>query len=209
MPSRLIPLFPLQVVVFPRTRLPLHIFEERYKQMVGDAIRENSEFGIVLAKDEGIVNAGCTVSVEKVVHVYPDGRMDILTRGVKRFEIESLDEELEFLRANVNFFDDDDFAPVPGELRDTAISRFQSLRDVVSAQGRAEPDMKDPQLSFQLAQNLPDLDFLNTLLRQRSEAGRLKDLNHYLEDFIPRQRTIEHVRAVAPTNGFGGKHTGL
>ena len=51
MPSRLIPLFPLQVVVFPRTPLPLHIFEERYKEMVGDAIRDNSEFGIVLAKD--------------------------------------------------------------------------------------------------------------------------------------------------------------
>jgi Lon protease-like protein len=64
MPSRLLPLFPLQVVVFPRTPLPLHIFEERYKEMVGGAIRDNSEFGIVLAKDGGIVNAGCTVTVE-------------------------------------------------------------------------------------------------------------------------------------------------
>ena len=82
-----IPLFPLQVVVFPRTRLPLHIFEERYKVMVGEAIREDSEFGIVLAKDEGIVNAGCTVAVEKVLQMYPDGRMDILTRGRRRFEI--------------------------------------------------------------------------------------------------------------------------
>ena len=72
MPSRLIPLFPLQVVVFPRTQLPLHIFEERYKEMVGAAIRDNSEFGVVLAKDNGIVNAGCTVMVEKVLENYPD-----------------------------------------------------------------------------------------------------------------------------------------
>jgi Lon protease-like protein len=64
MPSRLIPLFPLQVVVFPRTPLPLHIFEERYKEMIGEAIRDESEFGVVLAKNEGIVNAGCTVVVE-------------------------------------------------------------------------------------------------------------------------------------------------
>ena len=206
MPERLIPLFPLQVVVFPRTRLPLHIFEERYKQMVGAAIRENSEFGIVLARDEGIVNTGCTVSVEKVVHMYPDGRMDILTRGVRRFEIESLDEELEFLRAQVRFFDDDDFAPVPGELRENAITQFQDLRQVVGTEGHGEPNMEDPQLSFQLAQNLPDVDFLNTLLRQRSEAGRLKELSHYLAEFIPRQRTIERVRTAAPTNGFGGKH---
>src|SRR5438067_2796119 len=77
MSKRLIPLFPLQLVVFPRTRLPLHIFEERYKEMVGNAIRDDSEFGIVLAKDEGIVNAGCTVIVDKVLEMYPDGRMDI------------------------------------------------------------------------------------------------------------------------------------
>src|SRR5947209_4664216 len=92
MASRLIPLFPLQLVVFPRTPLPLHIFEERYKEMVGNAIRDNSEFGVVLARDEGIVNAGCTVSVEKLLQMHPDGRMDILTRGRRRFEISSLNE---------------------------------------------------------------------------------------------------------------------
>ena len=69
------------MVVFPRTPLPLHIFEERYKEMVGGAMRDNSEFGIVLAKDDGIVNAGCTVAVEKLLQKYPDGRMDVLTRG--------------------------------------------------------------------------------------------------------------------------------
>jgi Lon protease-like protein len=77
MSSQLLPLFPLQVVVFPRTQLPLHIFEERYKEMVAAAMRDNTEFGIVLAKEDGIVNAGCTVGVEKVQ--YADSRMDILT----------------------------------------------------------------------------------------------------------------------------------
>ena len=67
MPSGLIPLFPLHVVVFPRTRLPLHIFEDRYKEMVGQAIRDHTEFGIVLAQEDGMVNAGCTVLVEKVL----------------------------------------------------------------------------------------------------------------------------------------------
>ena len=81
MQPNLLPLFPLRVVVFPRTPLPLHIFEERYKEMVGEAIRESSEFGIVLAKDDGIVNAGCTVVVKEVLKTYADGRMDILTRG--------------------------------------------------------------------------------------------------------------------------------
>ena len=55
--------------------------------MVGEAIANQSEFGIVLAKEEGMVNAGCTVVVERVVTRYADGRMDILTRGARRFEI--------------------------------------------------------------------------------------------------------------------------
>jgi Lon protease-like protein len=208
MPSRLIPLFPLHVVVFPRTRLPLHIFEERYKQMVGEAMSHESEFGVVLAKDEGIVNAGCTVAVEKLLQMYPDGRMDIVTRGMRRFEIVSLDEEMAFLRAQVNYFDDDDFTPASAEVKDEAIALFHKLRDL-SGQESEEADLSDPQLSFQLAQHLPDLDFLNRLLRQRSEVARLKDLTHYLAEYIPRQRTIEHVRAVAPTNGFGGKRVGM
>jgi Lon protease-like protein len=209
MSARLIPLFPLHVVVFPRMRLPLHIFEERYKLMVGDAIREDSEFGVVLAKDEGIVNAGCTVAVEKVLQVYPDGRMDIVTRGLRRFEIQALDEEKEFLRAQVNYFDDEDFTPAPPEVRTEALTHFQDLRRLSSTPGHNEADLEDPQLSFQLAQNLPDLDFLNQLLRQRSETTRLKKLNQYLAEYIPRQRNIEHVRSVASTNGFGGKPAGL
>ena len=72
-----------------------------------------------------------------------------------------------------------------------------------------EPDLEDPQLSFQLAQAVPDLDFLNALLRQRSENVRLKELNQYLAAYIPRQRTIERMKELAPTNGFGGKPAGL
>ena len=204
MPARLIPLFPLQVVVFPRTRLPLHIFEERYKEMIGDAIRDHSEFGVVLAKGNGIVSAGCTVMVEKVLETYADGRMDIVTRGLRRFEIVELSGEKAYLQAEVSFFDDDeDPAPVPAELREQALSNYRDLSGLAAAQGRGEPDLEDPQLSFQLAQALPDLDFLHALLARRSETSRLKELNHYLAGYIPRQRRIERVKHLAPTNGFG------
>lgn len=133
MPSRLLPLFPLQVVVFPRTPLPLHIFEERYKEMVGGAMRDNSEFGVVLAKDGGIVNAGCTVTVEKLLQMYPDGRMDVLTRGQRRFEIVSLNEEMEYLQAEVNYFDDEDSADPS---RNCAIRPSRSTRRSCTCRGR-------------------------------------------------------------------------
>jgi Lon protease-like protein len=209
MSKRLLPLFPLQLVVFPRTRLPLHIFEERYKEMVGDAIRDESEFGIVLATKDGIVNAGCTVKVEKVMEMYPDGRMDILTRGERRFEIEGLNEEKDYLRAEVSYFDDEEAAAAPPEEREKAIRHYRVLSELESARSHNEPDMTDPQLSFQLAQAVPDLDFLSVLLRRRSEAERLKELNHYLSGYLPKQKAIERMRDLAPTNGFGRKPEGL
>jgi Lon protease-like protein len=209
MSSALIPLFPLNVVVFPRTRLPLHIFEERYKEMVGDALRDDSEFGIVLAKDDGIVNAGCTVTVEKVLEMYPDGRLDILTSGKKRFEIAALNEEKTYLQGEVNFFDDEDFTPASDDVREEALAQYRLLHALPGSRDSGEPDMADPQLSFQLAQAVPDLDFLNGLLRQRSEVSRLKSLSSFLAEYIPKQRAIERMKHLAPTNGFGGKPAGL
>ncbi len=210
MSSRLLPLFPLQVVVFPRTHLPLHIFEERYKEMVGEALSKNSEFGIVLARDEGIVNAGCTVAVEKVLQTYPDGRMDILTIGRRRFEVLMLNEEKEYLQGEVEFFDDDEGAPAPLDIQHMALTQYKSLlQSGVMQPPMAEPDLEDPQLSFQLAQGLQDLDFLSTLLRTRSETQRLRELNEFLSQYIPRQRHIARVKQVAPHNGYGGKPAGL
>ncbi|HTS61602.1 MAG TPA: LON peptidase substrate-binding domain-containing protein [Candidatus Acidoferrales bacterium] len=209
MARRLLPLFPLQLVVFPRTRLPLHIFEERYKEMVGEAIRDESEFGIVLARKDGIVNAGCTVKVEKVIEMYPDGRMDVMTRGQRRFEIEELNEEKDYLRAQVTFFDDEDASPTPKEERERAIRNYRALSELGTARNHGEPDMEDPQLSFQLAQAVPDLDFLCVLLKQRSEPDRLKELNEYLSGYLPKQKAIERMKELAPTNGFGQKPAGL
>ncbi len=209
MASRLIPLFPLQLVVFPRTRLQLHIFEERYKEMIGNAIRDESEFGIVLAREEGIVNAGCTVAVEKVIQMYADGRMDILAKGRRRFEIDGLSEDKEWLEGEVSFFDDDDFTPAAEDLREQTVAQYHELNELDVSRDHLAPDLEDPQLSFQLAQAVPDLDFLNALLRQRSEAARLKALSTFLAQYIPRQRAIEHMRELAPRNGFGHKPAGL
>jgi Lon protease-like protein len=210
MPGRLIPLFPLRVVVFPRTPLPLHIFEERYKEMVGNALRDHSEFGVVLATDEGIGNAGCTVTVEKLLQLYPDGRMDILARGVRRFEVISLNQEKDYLQAEVSFFDDEDApATPPEELRAQAVLHYRDLLKLGGTEERAEADLADAQLSFQLAQSIPDLNFLSALLRHRSETERLQQLNQYLSEYIPRQRAIQRVRTLAPTNGSGRKPAGL
>lgn len=205
MPSGSLPLFPLQVVVFPRVTLPLHVFEDRYKEMVGRAIEENSEFGIVLAKENGIVNAGCTVVVEKVLKRYPDGRMDILARGRRRFEVLDLSEEQAWLEGEVEFFDDDDLGPAPPEVTRKALAQFQELVELGAVDADRAPDAADPQLSFQLAQSVHDLDFQDRLLRTRSEPARMKQLNEFLSSYVPRERRTLRMRTLAPMNGFGGK----
>ena len=208
MPARLLPLFPLQVVVFPRTQLPLHIFEERYKRMVGEAIREQSEFGIVLAKEDGIVNAGCTVTVDKVLKTYADGRMDIITRGRRRFEVLSLDQDEEYLRGEVDFFDDDEPGPGPAELQRETLLQYKALMEIGEGRSFGEPDFADPQLSFQLAQAVADLDFQSVLLRNRSELERLKALRDFLTGYIPRRRQVNRMKRLAPLNGCGGRPSG-
>src|SRR5438046_6307691 len=128
MQQGLMPLFPLHVVLFPGEQLPLHIFEERYKEMIGEALREHTEFGVVLASEKGIVNTGCTATVDQVLREYPDGRMDILTRGRRRFEILLLNDERTFLRGAVEFFDDDE--PEPGKVADQSVPDL--LKNVIA-----------------------------------------------------------------------------
>lgn len=203
MQSRLLPLFPLQLVVFPRVKVRLHIYEERYKDMMGEVISSSSEFGIVLAKENGIVNAGCTATVEKVLKKYPDGRMDIEAGGRRRFEVFLLNEEKPYLRGEVDFFDDDEPGPAPLDLQRKALLQYQRLLDVGESSSTYEPILEDPQLSFQLAQRIGDLDFLNLLLRSRSEVQRLQQLTEFLVQYVPKQQVRARMRQLAPLNGHG------
>lgn len=198
-----LPLFPLEVVLFPRTRLPLHIFEDRYKEMIGEALRESAEFGVVLANQKGVVSTGCTASIEKVIERYPDGRMDILTLGRRRFEIQTLNEEREFLRGEVEFFDDDSSAAAPEGIRKRAVAAFEELVKISDQAQRVRPDWSDPQLSFQIAQAVPELNFRQVLLSMRSEPDRMSHVAEFLEEYTVKQRQIAHVRSVAPRNGHG------
>jgi len=109
----LLPLFPLEIVLLPEEPLPLHIFEDRYKKMIGDCLkakaagRGQQEFGVVLLKGKSVSPVGCTAHIVNVTRQYEDGRMDILTVGKRRFEILLTNEELPYQRGAVEYFEDD------------------------------------------------------------------------------------------------------
>jgi Lon protease-like protein len=199
MQDGLLPLFPLQVVLLPGGELPLHIFEDRYKEMIGEVIRDRLEFGVVLANEKGIVNTGCTATIDQVLRQYPDGRMDIMTRGRRRFEIMLLNDERSFLRGAVEFFDDEDPLEPGDELQQRAIRGYNELQAVSSSDPLHEGDAG--LLSFRLADSVQDLSFRQVLLNLRSETERLKRIAEFLPNYVSKQRRIQRIKELAPRNG--------
>src|SRR3954447_2921345 len=90
------PLFPLGLVALPQETVPLHIFEERYKTMIGECLDAESEFGIVWASDEGLRPTGCACEVTEVLERLEDGRLNILTRGTRPFRIVEQHDDLAY-----------------------------------------------------------------------------------------------------------------
>ena len=103
----IIPLFPLEVVLMPLMPLPLHIFEERYKLMIGECIEQKQEFGVVYQDNGKMKKIGCTAKIVQILRRFDDGRLDIMTQGVSRFLIKSIYEDRSYLQAGVIYFDDE------------------------------------------------------------------------------------------------------
>jgi hypothetical protein len=93
-------------------------------------------------------------------------------------------------------------------LREKALGQYRRLQEAGDLQA-TEPEAADEQLSFQLAQALEDLDFLNVLLRNRSESQRLEQLTDYLARQVPRLRAAARMRRLAPLNGHGEAPFGM
>ena len=197
----LLPLFPLEVVLFPGIPLPLHIFEPRYKEMIGEALRDKTEFGVVRVDQQGAVaNVGCTATILDVVKQYDDGRMDILTEGRRRFELVGVDEERAFLRGDVVFFEDE-AAEAPAAAAQRAIRLYLDLLALADVEAQNPPE-PGPQLSFLITAGLPlELDFKQQLLESRSEPDRIALINEYYEALVPRLGRAIKARKKAGGNG--------
>lgn len=184
----LLPLFPLDLVLFPHTDLPLHIFEERYKEMIKDCLENRREFGMLLVADQSVKEIGCTASITEVLATYPDGRMDIMVRGQRRFELGSLNEEKSYLRGAPTILDDDT-TESSSELRKRAIELYELLKEIAVRDNKTlqqpYPTATDTQLSYRMMAGLPgDLTWKQNLLELRSERDRLIHVVPYMEKFI-------------------------
>ena len=220
--KQLLPLFPLDVVLFPGTPLPLHIFEPRYKELISECLEEKTRFGIVRAKaqqedenaeeesseaegdqqEQALADVGCSAEIVAVTKNYPDGRMDIVAEGRERFEVLDIDEQRSFLRGEVLFFDDE-----PGNTASEDIARAVKLHGEILAIAGAKQSLPEElkQISFHLAGSLPlDLDFKQALLEMRSESKRIEAVITAFEAILPKLRRTVQLRQRAGGNGHAG-----
>lgn len=193
-----IPLFPLDVVLFPAAVLPLHIFEQRYRDMVAECLAEKKCFGVVRATREGLSVIGCTAEIMRELGSYPDGRMDILCHGRQPFEIELLDSTRSFLQAEVDLVEHDGTAATRKAREQCAALHFEML-ELMGEELSAFPSLDlDGAVSYPLANALPaDLDFKQELLGLRSDEERTARLIDFYHTVLPKLRTGRAVSSAA------------
>jgi ATP-dependent Lon protease len=199
-----IPLFPLNLVLFPGVALPLHIFEQRYKEMVARCIEEKLAFGIVYAPDSGIASLGCTAEVRQVLRKHSDGRMDILTSGADVIRIIRVVDEKPYFEALVQYLSEELEATAGGSpRREELLATFQKCHQ--KAFGKPSPlvhEFPDGMLSYRLAAELPiELSKKQELLEMRDETQRRSVLIKALAEWLPKYERVERTRSKAAGNG--------
>lgn len=197
-----IPLFPLEVVLFPGMALPLHIFEPRYKLMVRYCLDEPQEFGAVLARAKGIAAMGCTADILELVKEYPDGRMDILTVGGTAIRILKVLSEKPYQEAEVEYLAEDEDA-AEAEENPELLKLYERCH--VLFYGHAPQDSERENavsLAFHIASDLPlELEHKQAILELRDEGRRRVQLLRHLNELLPTLERKYLIREKARGNG--------
>ena len=200
------PLFPLGLVALPSELVPLHIFEERYKTMIGRCLDEGSEFGIVWMAEDGLRSIGCACEIAEVLERMEDGRINLIARGTRPFRIEARQDQLPYPAGTVEFLEDRD------EDADADVAReaHAAYADLVSQATDRTPDMDEigEMSAYQMAATVEfGLDAKQGLLDLRSETARLRLVTRLFRAAIKRLDFVERAQARARSNGkvhFGG-----
>lgn len=197
-----IPLFPLDVVLFPGAPLPLHIYEERYKEMISDCLARNEAFGVVQWHRDGLATIGCTASIVRIMRRYPDGRMDIFCRGEHRFEIESLCEQRSFLQAEVDLLQEGEAQSIRPD-REECVALHMEMMELTGADFAEFPqvDLNKP-VAYLLASDVPaDREFQQEILRLPSDWERTARLMEFYNLLLPKLRRGSLAGKSAGQNG--------
>lgn len=196
-----IPLFPLEIVLYPGEIIPLHIFEPKYKSMVRDCLSGGRSFGIVLFEEGNMADVGCLADIHEVLQEYPDGRLDIAVIGRKRFRVAKVIDEKEYMQCKADILGE------PTEEIDRAnvqraITQHMKLLELAGHKVRPSIYQNVDRVSFLIARNAGlNLAQKQHILERDSENERISFLVGFLEEFIPRVQEMGEMRTKIRSNG--------
>jgi Lon protease-like protein len=193
------PLFPLGLVLLPGEAVPLHIFEERYKLMIGECLDEKREFGIIWLADDALKDVGCAARITQVLERFDDGRLNILVEGTTPFRLERRIGDLAYPAGDVELLDDEPGAD-EGALERARVAYADLVEQVTDT--RPEPATLAELGAYGMAATLEiALPAKQTLLELRSEPARLEQLEALFAEAAKRIRTATRVAEQASGNG--------
>ncbi len=200
--TNFIPLFPLNIVVYPGEKLNLHIFEPRYKQLVNECFKENKEFGIVTVLNHAITEMGTTVKILSIDKIHPEGEMDIRTEGVRVFSIlermKNLPEKL-FGGAIVHYPDNvQDGMPSKLESLLSTLNQFHALLEVKKDYKKSPEDLSSYDLAHHAGLSLEQEYQFLALLR---ESQRQEFLQRHLRHTMPTILELQNLKKRIELNG--------
>jgi len=192
------------VVLFPKMPLPLHIFEERYKLMIGRCLDEKSHFGILLVEGGRLFNVGCAAEIIRVVKRYSDGRMDILTEGRRRFRVKQRYQDKPYLEGQVEYFEDEK-EPISTDLFEKAVELFKEALSIGTADVEVKLDRASSgptDVSFFMAWSIvEDLGKRQEMLELSSTSSRLRKIVEFLESILDASKRENEVKRRIRGNG--------
>ena len=195
------PIFPLPLVLLPGEVVPLHIFEERYKLMIGECLDEERPFGIVWLADDGLREVGCTARVTELVERMEDGRMNILVRGERPFQLVRRIEDMPYPAGDVEFLDDDDDAGLDEELAAEARESYADLVELVTDE-RPETGQLAELTAYGMAATIElSPEPKQALLEERSENARMRVVGELFGLARARLEKAEEAQETARSNG--------
>jgi Lon protease-like protein len=200
------PLFPLGIVALPSELVPLHIFEERYKTMIGHCLEDESEFGIVWMADDGLRPVGCACEVAEVLERMEDGRLNLIARGTRPFRLDSRQDTLPYPAGTVEFLYDRDEELDAHAAREAHETYAQLVREATDR--TPDPEEIAGMSAYEMAATVEfGLDAKQGLLDLRSESARMRLLTRLFRAALRRLDFVERAQARARSNGkvhFGG-----
>ena len=201
MAGRELPIFELPLVLLPGEQVPLHIFEERYKRMVGTALEQGEPFGIVLRDDEGARSIGCTARIDDVLERFEDGRMNIVVSGEEPFKVIDRFESPDYPTGEVELIPDEDIPPIDEASASAAREAFAELAERATGE-RPEPAELDGASAYAIAARieLPP-ETKQQLLEMRDEDDRMALLANALGAVGKALERAEEAAERASSNG--------